>query len=234
MYEYQFDRWTKTLAVGQSRRRVLKRLLGSLGGGLAALAGGGRALGQSCRDAGRMCNSNGNCCSGLCDTTNDDPFKRNRCRCPDGFTNCRGTCVILDADLNNCGACAVVCPAGWDCCSGTCTDPNTDPTNCGGCGVPCRVNETCGGGECGCPVFLGRPCRPGWTCCPEAEGDDCRCSGGDQFVDPTTCAFVDQCPAGSTPCVGTTGTCGIDELNPSRVCCPAGTTCDTETGTCFQ
>jgi hypothetical protein len=42
-------------------------------------------------------------------------------RCPVGTTNCRGKCVILEADENNCGGCSVVCPGGWDCVAGMCT-----------------------------------------------------------------------------------------------------------------
>lgn len=242
MDEQRFDSITKALAAGQSRRAILRRLGGGLAGAIAA------SLARSEVEADHKGKDHGK----------PDEAGKPQGRCPDGFTNCRGKCVILDADENNCGACAVVCPAGWDCCNGVCTDPasfqddpancdacgitcaegqaccggvcldtNADPINCGGCGVRCRVNETCNVGTCVCGDE-GLVCQGGFTCCPGGDEDRCVCTTT-AFTDPTTCEppGLDQCPAGSTPCIGSTGfTC--------MACCPAGTTCDPETGTCLQ
>jgi hypothetical protein len=72
-------------------------------------------------------------------------------RCADGFTNCRGKCVKLASDRNNCGACATVCPERETCCGGTCTSISsfqTDNANCGGCGTACVSGTTCLNGTC--------------------------------------------------------------------------------------
>jgi hypothetical protein len=64
--------------------------------------------------------------------------------CAAGLTNCGGTCVSLDIDLNNCGACGVQAPIGGVCIGGVpqCTpglnNDNgrccfTTEHNCGGC-----------------------------------------------------------------------------------------------------
>jgi hypothetical protein len=158
-------------------------------------------------------------------------------RCPDGWTNCRGQCVLLSDDENNCGACALVCPAGWNCtkgaccpgsltnCEGTCVDTSSDPSNCGGCGTGCGSNEQCVAGQCS-GACAGSPtgCSEGFICCPDA----CSCNGGPSFLVLGTCETVDVCPEGSTPCIATTDIC---YGSPSHVCCPTGTTCAMD-GTC--
>ncbi|MGZ6068440.1 MAG: hypothetical protein ACXWVM_38935 [Polyangiales bacterium] len=72
-------------------------------------------------------------------------------RCPSGYTNCRGLCVITSADENNCGGCGIVCPGGWDCCNGTCRSPDSfqsDESSCGSCGHACGASSLCCGGSC--------------------------------------------------------------------------------------
>jgi hypothetical protein len=161
-------------------------------------------------------------------------------RCPDGYTNCRGYCVLLSDDENNCGACALVCPGGWNCtngaccptsgqtnCNGACIDTSSDPTNCGGCGVRCGYAEQCVAGQCSCAN--GAACPGGSACCPDYPGCLSTCVPG-YYIDAATCGSVTACPEGSTPCVSTTTlVCGGA---PAGVCCPSGTTCDD--GSCRQ
>ena len=63
-----FDEMTKALARGESRRRLVKRLVG--GAAAVALASAGTHRGAqavSCRAKGATCIANATCCSGLCD-----------------------------------------------------------------------------------------------------------------------------------------------------------------------
>jgi hypothetical protein len=46
--------------------------------------------------------------------------KRAEQKCGDGQSVCNGTCVKIESDAANCGACAVVCPAGARCMNGRC------------------------------------------------------------------------------------------------------------------
>ncbi|MGH2532327.1 MAG: hypothetical protein ACRDJW_08455 [Thermomicrobiales bacterium] len=202
-----------------------------------------------------VCNPEGTVCRTTC-STNEDCV--GQAHCADGVCQgdkglgepCRtaddcqhGHCVDDVCCISTCGECeacnvpgnegfcgpapdGVACKDGT-CCGEVCLPTNADPINCGGCGVRCRVNETCRDGTCVCGEE-GLDCTPGFTCCPEGDSDRCTCTTT-AFTDPTTCERpgLDQCPTGTTPCVGTTGfSC--------MVCCPAGTTCDTETGSCFQ
>src|SRR5215218_4308026 len=53
--------------------------------------------------------------------------------CPQaGQSNCRGSCVFLSSDPNNCGACGNICAGGTSCSNGTCLCPTESQTNCGG------------------------------------------------------------------------------------------------------
>src|SRR4051812_39669404 len=151
--------------------------------------------------------------------------------CSKGQTACGNSCVDLQTDARNCGACGakcrgngstcakgacnfeqtVTCAPGLAKCNGKCVKLNNDDNNCGGCGNSCGgldcVNSVCGG------------------TCPADRPDDC----GDCVntrTDPNNCGgcFV-ACAAGQT-C--TNGVCGN---NPGGVC-PAGqTNCS---GTCVK
>ena len=83
--------------------------------------------------------------------------------CQTGLTDCSGTCVNLQTDLQNCGACATKCAAGQLCaagkcytpcktgltdCSGKCVDVTTDTANCGACGTKCAAGVPCSAGKC--------------------------------------------------------------------------------------
>ena len=55
-----------------------------------------------------------------------------------------GAAVDIDHDA----ATVTVCPAGETPCAGTCVDLQTDDTNCGACGSPCALGS-CDEGTCG-------------------------------------------------------------------------------------
>jgi hypothetical protein len=80
------------------------------------------------------------------------------CACPPQ-NMCGGTCVQIQSDPGNCGACGNACPTGAACsngtcqcpsgqtsCNGACIDTTTDTANCGGCGVKCT--QTCEVAHC--------------------------------------------------------------------------------------
>jgi hypothetical protein len=92
--------------------------------------------------------------------------------CPAGTTYCSGTCVFVNSDTSNCGACGRACGGSTpycingtctDCapgqtkCNGTCTDLYWDPANCGACGNDCSGSTTpyCEWGTCvECPYYM--------------------------------------------------------------------------------
>lgn len=103
--------------------------------------------------------------------------------CPQGTSNCNGTCVNLQSDQNNCGTCGTICGASTFCvngtcqtctgsgmaiCNGTCTNLKTDVNNCGSCGNDCG-GIPCLAGQCRCPGNLkncGDSCVPFSQPCP--------------------------------------------------------------------
>jgi len=86
-------------------------------------------------------------------------------QCSNGTVQCGDTCVAIQTDSHNCGACAAacsggnvcvagacVCPTGQGVCNGLCTSTATDPRNCGVCGLACGPNQACSQGVCqDCP-----------------------------------------------------------------------------------
>ncbi len=68
--------------------------------------------------------------------------------CSGDGTLCDGTCVDLNQDEENCGACGSACEFYEACCDGTCINIYDDENNCGACGVVCDTGETCVEGFC--------------------------------------------------------------------------------------
>jgi Stigma-specific protein, Stig1 len=164
--EHSFDELAKGLASGTvSRHRVLKLMGGALLGALLATIPG---VGWAQPGTGGGKGGGGGAPQG---------------RCPSGFTNCRGKCVILAEDRNNCGACGVICPEGRSCtngacveqspcpsgqtfCNGTCVNTNGDINNCGQCGNSCEDNNPCTDKLCSVGTCLRVPLNND-TPCPE-------------------------------------------------------------------
>jgi hypothetical protein len=82
-------------------------------------------------------------------------------QCATGTVRCGDTCVAIQTDSKNCGACGAACsggnvcvaggctcPAGQAVCNGICTTIATDPGNCGACGVQCGQGFACNQGVC--------------------------------------------------------------------------------------
>jgi hypothetical protein len=190
----RFDDLTRSLATGTDRRRFARGLAAGLGAalGLASLRPGAAAP----REGGG----------------------KPQGRCPDGYTNCRGNCVILAADENNCGACAVVCPAGWDCCHGSCTAPDgflSDPANCGACGQSCASGQACVDGACTCTetsCAADEFCHLDTHQCEHCHGAGGSCTIGGGVLTARACC--------SGTCVGTCrDVCSVDTDCPIGKCC---------------
>jgi len=143
------------------------------------------------------------------------------CACADAGANkhyCRGECVSLLDDIENCGACGETCGEYQTCISGVCTCPSgelwcdarctqvaTDYRNCGACGKACASDELCAAGSC----------KPNTTgCSPPCAGDQ-TCQSG-------RCL----CPSGEALCEGRC----VDVLNNPDHCGSCGFACDAELG----
>jgi len=159
--------------------------------------------------------------------------------CTAGTVECNVTCVYLNSDPANCGACGNACQPRAVCvptddggsgqcecqrgqvlpdggttillCNGTCTDITTDPKNCGGCGGS-------GGAVCG----TGQVCAPndaGGGVCQTSCGTAVECNGACVTLssDPHNCgACGNVCAQGygchPTPNGSTPGTCLPDAV----------------------
>jgi len=126
MDSQRFDRMTKLLASGASRRSVLKRLAATTAAGALAAIGVGDA------DAAPRCKAGTIYCP--------EDVRREVC------IHAAGGPYVTSADCPagqsfNCGGCgpAFTCPCGFRCCEGTCQPITTCP-HCG----------CCGDGTCGC------------------------------------------------------------------------------------
>ncbi len=104
-------------------------------------------------------------CAGACDQVlelcNEE---MDVCECREGFERCGETCVNLENDQGNCGACDMACGAPETCgqgecfgpqcpdslnkCGKSCVDYQTDPLHCGACDSPCLATQSCAAGEC--------------------------------------------------------------------------------------
>ena len=83
--------------------------------------------------------------------------------CP-GATLCDGTCVNIEIDPSNCGACGdacadgnicvdgqcgLVCYGGTTLCADACVDTTSNSDHCGACDSACPVGEVCSESQCG-------------------------------------------------------------------------------------
>jgi hypothetical protein len=147
--------------------------------------------------------------------------------CPEGETDCDGTCTNTATDPANCGSCGHACAPGVSCvdgtcgcgnqscppeqcCDGVCVDLQSDPANCGSCGHACAAGETCQAGTCGCG---GASCAG--TCC----GSTCV----ETLSDPANCGGCGlACPGGTFGLPETAQVCVLGQCT----CPPGRTFCD--------
>lgn len=238
MDDSRFDRLTRTLARGASRRTVLKTLAGSLLGLGVVSSAQAETL---CGGPGVHCVIDDECCLGSCENR--------RCACPFGQRFCDDVCAecCYDGDCLDNGRCeagscvstcltagqdgcadATPCCAGHACCGGTClagADCCTAQGGaacgdacCGGATPRCCQDGTCipDGGCCGDGDCAGsaEPCRQG-VCQP-----DHTC--GVQVTVGASCASGDACTTGAT--CQSDGTCG----SGTAVTCDDGLACTTD------
>ena len=249
MEGHRFDRLSRGLAARMDRRRAIAGLLGlaagAVGVGEATAADSRRTF---CRALNTSCNRSTQCCSGFCDTRRSQHRTRvNKCACPDGITNCRGTCFDLANDDRNCGACGVRCPGELTCndgvcdcgdlsvCGITCRDLEADTDNCGTCGTQCAVGASCEGGECVCPGPNDGICDNTCTdisttehCGPSCEpcGDGFDCVQGACTCGGATCGEGEKCCGGvctkteqnDSNCGACGNVCGADEICIASAC----------------
>ena len=213
----RFDALARTFTAAGSRRRTLAAAL-SAALGLGAIARPEVAPAAKSGKCKPKCGECERCKRGDCERKNGKKrCQKGKCKPKPAGTSC----AALNGGICQDGACT--CPNGLTNCGGACVNLLTSRGNCGGCGAGCGFNEQCSNGVCRCGT-LSNACATGTSCC--LEPSSCRC--GSVFIDPTTCGFFGECPAGSTPCTASSNNCF--GANLGRACCPAGTRCDE--GTC--
>lgn len=145
---------------------------------------------------GKVCGANG--CGGNCGTcTGGLSCEDGQCvlACTEGLTDCSGTCVDLQTDVEHCGTCedacvfphaAATCQQGL-CVMGACEsafadcdgnpgtgceiDTRTDASHCGSCNSPCHLDHAsarCKSGSCTLET-----CDAGWGDCDEQGENGC-------------------------------------------------------------
>jgi hypothetical protein len=224
MDQERFDELTRTLATGQSRRRVFGLLAGGLavafGGGRAAQAqkGGNSTAAKFCAQVfGAKTPAAGKCISDA--TKGSGPFVA----CGGNAARyCNGACVDLTT-VTNCGSCNNVCSvpanAKATCTSGTCGFTcNTGYRSNGNggctlicdpaaCSVPANSTANCTSGSCG---FT---CNPGYASdrnggCAAFNGVLLGCDCGNGYI--PLCLPWDEDGHHTSGCEACYDFCGVD------------------------
>lgn len=215
------------------------------------------AVATSCGGCGVACPTDAPACTATSDAGAVDAGAPYACTtgCPSmAPTLCApNSCVDLQSNPDNCGACGTICPvpaggmatcsaaacgstcpAGDELCGSTCVNEQTDSNNCGACGTVCATTDpNASGATCNGAGVCTTSCNAGFTLCSgtcvseQTNSSNCGACG-------MTCPAGLTCQAGVCACaIGTSscdGTC-VDELTNSANCggcgvvCTAGTTC---------
>lgn len=232
MDDRRFDAFVRSLASGQSRRAVLKGLLGL--GGLAAI--GVSRPGPSADAARRPAPTPtpAHRCPGK------QTWNGSACTCPSGSTNCGPDCCP-DGQAECCdNACCygdcygeeLCCPTGQSVCNGVC----------------CDVGEQCFAGECQvCTPCGSQCCSPDGQCCQSDAGIGCAPAGGRCCTGERDCRGMGFCDGltahtfacvnavctesvancqGSDPCYNYSCDQGICGATRDSGCCATGNQCD--------
>ncbi len=162
---------------------------------------------------------------------------------PGSAQMCGDTCIDVQNDPQNCGACAKACPTDQVCSHGTCAvvcgggssrcgnycvDLKADPLNCGGCGTKCDPGMVCNKAACALT------CQTGLTdckgACVDTTNDDSNCGGCGVACDAgKTCvngACQATCQSGFSSCPdGDGGTTCVDTQDDPNNCNACGTKC---------
>jgi hypothetical protein len=165
--------------------------------------------------------------------------------CPAGQAYCGTSCVDINVDNTNCGACGVACATGQSCqtgvcrincamgqtlCGGACATLDSDPANCGACANACPTGQMCSAGACALTCAAPRvvcSATGGVMSCIDTltDANNCgtcgnACAMGQSCV-AGVCRLV--CPAGQTACGGAC----VDTNTSSANCGGCGTACAT-------
>ena len=131
--------------------------------------------------------------------------------CGLGLHCCGGSCVDLNKDALNCGACGGACSTGATCCGGACDDLSLDVANCGTCGSACTVangSSVCGNGQCA----VGS-CQFGFGDCDGVYGNGC---------ETDLVSDVDNCRTCKNACMLANAQSSCVSLNCQIASCNAG------------
>jgi hypothetical protein len=218
----RFDRLTKRVAAGVTRRSIVRTMVG----GAAALLG--TAIGRESTDA-KPKGGPGNECKVGCAGFN----RQAKTACEKACKACGGDIDRVCADEGPFGPTAFTCcPTGTFCLFGSgvccdegadvCFDPETGEETCCPAGTFCDF-ET---GQCGPPATCdatsgcaGGTCAIGCFCVSSVEGDGACVSGEFANCDAAQCTASDECNGGV--CVDATECCGF----PTAICFPAEGIC---------
>ena len=233
----RFDDLTRVLAIGVSRRGVLRGMAGVLATALGLRTV--RARAQQVKQP--LCHATGDPANpyvvievaepawethfGHGDTPYVDCCTDGDCG--SGGACCNGTCIDTTVDLSNCGGCGMACTTavsnatatcaggvcGFACtgsltaCGETCIDTGTNLANCGGCGVTCTP-----------------PANATATCTAGQCGFVCK-AGYKRTEDGLGCTL--ECPCGSyATLVDGSRVCIANGTLPNpRTCCASDTDC---------
>ncbi|WP_437600519.1 MXAN_6577-like cysteine-rich protein [Sorangium sp. So ce590] len=122
---------------------------------------------EHCGGCGNACEAEHRCAEGRCVEDDDLGEGGGTDGCSEGWAECGGRCVDLEADPRNCGDCEVRCAAEQVCedgacacaaglteCAGACVDVLSDRTHCGTCASSCSPAQLCVEGACSCSEGL--------------------------------------------------------------------------------